>query len=272
MSPQNKRETITMAEFDSWAAYYDYLHPGLPGEDAFFGGQALMRGGPVLEVGCGTGRIAIPMAMSGLNVTGIDNSSAMLTVCREKAALAGVKKKNLALMEADMRDFDLNTAFPLIIMAYRTFMHCLSVEEQLNCLRCIYNHLLPGGEFFCSLWAAQPAQIAKYNPAPDFNTRTLVDTIFIPPEDITLVHYVSVRRDDFRQLLCERHWVREQDSNGNTLHEEELSMTRAWVTPREMEHLIARTGFEIMTVLGDFNGVPWSANHTEMIWHLRRSS
>ena len=80
-----------MAEFDSWAAYYDYLHPGLPGEAEFYGGQALRRGGPVLEAGCGTGRLAILMAMSGLKVTGVDNSAAMLAVCAQpNATLAQV--------------------------------------------------------------------------------------------------------------------------------------------------------------------------------------
>jgi len=259
-----------MADFDSWAAYYDYLHPGLPGEAEFYGGQALIRGGPVLEAGCGTGRLAILMAMSGLKVTGVDNSAAMLAVCREKASHAGVKKKNLVLVEADMRHVNLGAAYPLAIMAYRTFMHCLTVEDQLNCLRCIYNHLVPGGEFFCNLWAAQPARIARYRTRPDFNRRTLADTVYIPSEDIMLIHFVSLWRDDARQLLHERHWVREQGRNGNTLHEEELSMTRAWITPREMEHLAARTGFTTIAVLGDFDGTPWTPKHTEMIWHFRR--
>ena len=79
-----------MADFDVWAAYYDLVHKGLPGEAEFYLGQAVKRGGPVLEVGCGTGRIAISMAMSGLDVTGIDNSAGMLALCREKMAAVGL--------------------------------------------------------------------------------------------------------------------------------------------------------------------------------------
>lgn len=260
-----------MAEFDSWAAYYDYLHPGLPGETEFYCGQALMRGGPVLDVGCGTGRIAIPMAMSKLKVTGIDNSGPMLAVCREKAERVGVKETALSLVQDDMRNLHLNDTFPLVIMAYRTFMHCLSIEEQLDCLRCMYTHLIPGGEFFCNLWAAQPAQISQFKTKPDFKAPAPVDTVPIPQEDIVLAHFVTLWRDDSRQLLHEHHWVREQDTEGDILHEEELSMTRAWITPREMEHLVARAGFDVMAVLGDFDGSLWNTHHTEMIWHLKRS-
>ncbi len=259
-----------MAEFDPWAAYYDFLHPGLPGEAVFYAGQALKRGCPVLEIGCGTGRIAIPIAMSELHVTGLDNSTAMLALCREKAKQVGVKKKFLSLVQADMRDFNLGEDYPLIIMAYRTFMHCLSLEEQLACLHGVYNHLVPGGEFFCNVWAAQPASIVRFDTAPNHDRGMPAARIPLPDEEVVLVHLVTVWRDDFRQLLHERHCVQEQDETGAILHEEELSMTRAWTTPREMEHLLARAGFEILAVLGDFEGDLLRSHHTEMVWHVRR--
>ena len=78
-----------MAEFDAWAEYYDIIHQGLSGEAEFYVGQAVRIGGRTLELGCGTGRIAIPMAMSGVAVTGLDRSDAMLAICREKLSAAG---------------------------------------------------------------------------------------------------------------------------------------------------------------------------------------
>ena len=259
-----------MAEFDPWAAYYDYLHQGLPGEAEFYVAQAMTRNCPVLELGCGTGRIALPVAMSGIKVTGIDNSAAMLEVCHDKAVQLGIGKTALKLVVADMRDFRLRARFPLAFMAYRTFMHCLTPEDQLACLRCIHDHLAPGGELFCNLWAAQPATIAQIALKPDSEGGVHVATIPVPEENLLLAHYVTVWRDDLTQTLHERHRVQEQEVSGQVVHEEELTMTRAWVTPREMEHLVARTGFEVVAVLGDFDGTPLGPGHVEMIWHLRR--
>jgi SAM-dependent methyltransferase len=260
-----------MAEFDTWAAYYDFLHPGLPGEAEFFVGQAVKRGGPVLEIGCGTGRLAIPMALSGLKVTGLDNSAPMLSICEEKAKAVRLKRNRLTPVEADMRAFRLAEKFPLAIMAYRTFMHCLSSTDQLACLKAVRRHLVPGGELLCSLWAAQPAALAQFKTESAKGRGVLAAEVPVPGEYITLVHYVNVWRDDFLQILHERHLVREQAPDGRILHEERLRMTRAWITPREMEHLVYRAGFDVVAVLGDFNGVPLGPGHTEMVWHLRRT-
>lgn len=260
-----------MAEFDAWAAYYDFLHPGLPGEAEFFVGQAVKRGGPVLEIGCGTGRLAIPMGLSGLEVTGLDNSAPMLAVCREKADAVCLKRRMLNLVESDMRGFRLFQKFPLAVMAYRTFMHCLSPSDQLACLKAVRRHLVPGGELLCSLWAAQPGALARFRTAPAKGRGVLAAEVPVPGEGIVLEHYINVWRDDFRQLLYERHRVRERTDGGRIVHEERLAMTRAWIMHREMEHLVCRAGFEVVAVLGDFDGVPLGPDHTEMVWHLRRT-
>ncbi len=261
-----------MADFDSWAIYYDLIHKGLPGEAEFYVGHAVKHGGPALEVGCGTGRIAIPMAMSGLDVTGLDNSAPMLSVCREKLAQVSPVPGKLKLVQADMRDFTLERQFPLALMTYRTFMHCLTPEEQLACLKCIHLHLEPGGELLCNLWAARPGTLVKFPPEFDEKAYQLAGTTHIPGEDLTLVHMHNAWRDDHRQLLHERHWLQEKDLRGKIVHEEHLTMTRAWVTPREMEHLVARVGFDVVAVLGNFDGERLGPDHMEMVWHLRKKT
>ena len=115
-----------MTEFDAWAPYYDLVHKGLPGEAEFYVGQAVRLGGETLELGCGTGRIAIPMAMSGVCVRGLDNSPAMLEMCREKHRAVGETPGALTLIEGDMRDFSLDKRFGFVALAYRTFMHLLT--------------------------------------------------------------------------------------------------------------------------------------------------
>lgn len=258
------------AEFDAWAAYYDLIHPGLPGEAAFYAGQAVKRGGPLLEIGCGTGRIALPIALSGLPVIGLDNSIPMLAVCREKQAQIEPISGTLDLIAADMRAFSLKRRFPLILMAYRTFMHCLNPQEQLACLDCIYQHLDTGGELLCNLWAARPGALARFSSSYDENSFQWVGTVEMPEEKIVLEHFHTAWRDDARQLLHEMHWIQEKNLRGKVVHEEYLPLLRAWITPREMEHLVHRAGFSVVNVLGDFDGAPFNGHQDEMIWHLRR--
>ena len=257
-----------MAEFDAWAAYYDFLHPGLPGETEFMSARrrnvaALFWKSAAVRADCHScGDVRI-------QVTGLDNSAPMLEVCRDKAKAVRIRKARL-LVEMDMRAFRLEASFPLIIMAYRTFMHCLTPEDQRACLECIFSHLEPGGELLCSLWAARPDTIVPFATDEEGAVEVQAARVPVSAEDLTLLHFIRTWRDDFNQRLCESHRVQEVDRKGNLLHEEMLTMNRAWITPREMEHLLARTGFETLAVLGDFNGALLGPQHTEMIWHVRR--
>ena len=265
-----KNKQTSTADFDSWAAYYDLIHKGLPGEAEFYLGQVLKRGVSVLEIGCGTGRITIPMALSGLEVTGLDNSREMLAVCREKIRQVGAMPGQIKLIKADMRNFSLGKEFPLVLMTYRTFMHCLTSEEQLACLACIFKHLEPGGEMFLNVWVAKTEALLVFPTSYQEDSIRLLESVPVPGEETVIDHLYTAWRDEFSQIIHERHWMQEKDEQGNLLYEEELAMTRAWFTPREMEHLLCRAGFEIIALLGDFEGELLAPYHVEMVWHVRR--
>lgn len=256
-----------MAEFDRWAPYYDLIHKGLPGEAEFYVGHAARIAGTTLELGCGTGRICIPMAMSGAEVTGLDISAKMLAVCREKLKRVGKIPGALTLIRGDMRAFDLQKRFDFIAIPYRTFMHLLTPADQLACLTCVRRHLARDGTFVLNLWAARPSAIARFVGNPVFEEFQLAGRYPLA-RGANLVHHHAVRYDEFRQLIIERHRLQELDSRGRLKHEEHLSLTRASVTPREMEHLLHRGGFEIETVWGDFYGTSFGPASTEMIWFL----
>ena len=119
---------------------------------AFFVAAAKESGGPVLEVGSGTGRILIPTAREGIEITGLDLSDHMLDICRE--ALNNEPKDvqdRVTLIKGDMRDFDLKKTFSLVTTPFRPFQHLLTVEDQINCLNSIRRHLNPGGVFILDL-------------------------------------------------------------------------------------------------------------------------
>jgi SAM-dependent methyltransferase len=123
------------------AEHYDVLTSGLPGDVDFYVALAREGESPVLELGCGTGRVAIPIARAGVEIVGLDSSSAMLAKARQRSA--GLT--NVRWVEGDMRDFDLPERFGLVIIPYRAFQHLITVDEQKSCLACIRRHLRDDG-------------------------------------------------------------------------------------------------------------------------------
>lgn len=127
------------------ARYYDLLHEELREDIAFVRDLVGEGGGPVLELGCGTGRLLIPLVQAGLEVTGIDGSEEMLAIAREKLATEGDAVRSRARLEkGDISSFQLERRFGLVVMAYNTLMH-LTPSELASCLDNAYRHLSTGG-------------------------------------------------------------------------------------------------------------------------------
>src|SRR5687768_15985173 len=141
-------------EYGEIADLYDHVVPYHDRADvAFFVEAAVVAGGPVLEVGCGTGRILIPTARAGVDVTGVDLSPRMLDVCRRR--LDGEPeqvRRRARLVQADMRRFDLEQRFTLVTMPFRPFQHLLTVEHQLTCLANVRAHLADAGTLIVDLF------------------------------------------------------------------------------------------------------------------------
>ena len=260
-----------MVEFDAWADYYDLIHQGLPGEAEFYVGQAKRIGKPTLEIGCGTGRIAIPIALSGVDVVGLDNSRGMLEQCQRKYhQVSADTSARLFLVQADMRAFAFAQQFELIIMPYRTFMHCQSPDDQRACLRAIREHLVPGGLLILNVWAARPTAIAPHTGLAAGHVR-LAGQHRLPDDEGNLLHFFSSRYDEYLQELRETHFMVITDTEGVTQYTQTLTMNRTWLTRREMEHLVRAEGYEAQALFGDFDCRPFTASSSEMIWVLRNN-
>jgi SAM-dependent methyltransferase len=259
-----------MAAFDAWAEYYDLIHPGTPGDVAFYLEHALDARGDVLELGVGTGRIAIPCALAGVNVTGLDNSRAMLVLCREKLRDVTPTPGRLRLVLGDMRSFRVHRKFRLVMIPYRTFMHLLTPKEQQQCLHCAYAHLDDGGRLVLNVWAAKPSSIAKIQSPRLAGKLKLARRYRIEDAGLSLLHLHEARCDEMNQILLERHVLRELDRNGRIVREAELPLVRAWTTRRELEHLFALCGFEVEALYGSFAREAFTAKSTELIYMLRK--
>jgi SAM-dependent methyltransferase len=238
------------------AKYYDraYAARGGLGPDAdFYRELAAESGGPVLELGCGTGRVLLDIAARGTDCAGVDSSEAMLTVLRNKPGA-----ERLSLTCAPMQSFDLgDRRFALIFSAFRPFQHLYGVEDQLACLACVRRHLAPGGRFAFDVFYPRLDRVAlEHEPETE-------DLCFQDGAD-TIVRLVTVRRDPARQLLqVEMRFERRRD--GSVIGSESERINMRWFYRYELEHLMFRAGFASVTIYGDFDRSPVGAASPELV-------
>ena len=112
----------------------------------FYVEEAQAMEGNVLELGCGTGRVLIPVARLGKEVTGVDNSPRMLGICQKQLESEPPEvRRNVTLVQADMRDLNLGRRFSLVMIPFRPMQHLVAVSDQIATLQAIHRHLEPGG-------------------------------------------------------------------------------------------------------------------------------
>ena len=167
---------MSCPEYGCFAEFYDHVVPYRSRPDLdFYVAIAREADGPVLEVGCGTGRVLLPCARAGAEMVGLDLSPDMLAVLRR--GLAGEPadvQARVRVVEGDMRTFDLDEAFPVAVLPFRSFQHMLTPEDQRAALRRIRAHLRPGGRIVLDLFNPSipmlgDAAWAKYPvPEPEF--------------------------------------------------------------------------------------------------------
>ena len=137
------------------AKFYDLF--GSKNDLRFYKELALQSGNKALELGVGTARVAISLAKAGITVVGVDNSVHMLKIAKEKLAKESkAVRSRVILKKGDMRDFELNQAFPFIYLPASTFDHNITVKDRKRTLKCIYKHLKQNGTFAFDLEKAAP--------------------------------------------------------------------------------------------------------------------
>src|SRR5438477_11680224 len=125
---------MSVAGYDDYASIaelYDYVTPYRDRQDVqFYVEAAKQAGGPVLELGCGTGRVLIPTARAGVEITGLDASRHMLGACRERLEREPAEvRSRVQLVEGDIREFRFPRSFRLVTIPFRPFQHLTTVDE-----------------------------------------------------------------------------------------------------------------------------------------------
>ena len=251
------------------ARYYDEYFSGVPGDVEFYLGVAASAGkGGVLELGCGTGRILLPLAASGVPVVGLERSAEMLQLARRKLKTAEAEfHQRVELVQGDMRQFSLGKRFPLIIAPYRTFQHLLNPVDQSGALACIRDHLEPGGLFVFNVF--DPLQdLAGRAWSDDGELRK--DLEFEDPKTGELVE-VWYRRDYdlVHQLLQQELIFRRLAEGGGEISSVPSRLVLRYAGRFEMEHLLAASDLRVKALYGGFGGESY-AGYGEQVWMVER--
>jgi len=252
------------------AEVYDRLYPGtleaspVEGDIAFYKAQARRTGGPVLELGCGTGRVAFPLAAAGFAVTGLDVSPHMLRVARAKAALLAPGRRPV-FARGDMTRFALRRRFRLALIPFRAFQHLLSWEAQRRCLERVRRHLAPGGRLVVDLFDPRLERLFPGATAGSGSRREFADAA-----GRLTVRARRVGNDPVRQLLREAWEFVERDARGRVTRRGRVAVTLRWTYRWEMHHLLELAGFRVLACHGDFRG-SGPRYGVEQVWVARRA-
>ncbi|HET7808146.1 MAG TPA: methyltransferase domain-containing protein [Gaiellaceae bacterium] len=232
-----------MSRYDSIARLYDPWSVSVTEDVGFYVEEAVRAGSPVVELGVGTGRIAVPTAAAGVRVIGVDSSPGMVEVCRERAELAGVADRlDLRLGELEAPPVDERVA--LVTCPFRSYLHLLDDEARLRSLRAVHGLLVPGGRFVFDVFA----------PGAD---------------DIADTHGRWLEREP--GIFERADW----DSRARTLtlsvrgEDGETSLVLAWLSNDEWRALLEQAGFQVIGCYGWFDRRPYAGGE-DTVWVARK--
>jgi SAM-dependent methyltransferase len=232
-----------MSSYDAIAALYDPWSRSVTEDVDFYVAEARKAGGPVVELGVGTGRIAVPTAEAGVAVIGVDSSERMLDICRDRAEAAGVAEL-LDLRLGDLRRPPVTERVQLVTCPFRSLLHLESDEERLRTMRAVYGLLLSGGRFVFDVFAPSREDVE------DTQGRWLEREPGI---------WERADWDVKRRVLT----LSVRGEAGET------RMHLAWRSAEEWRHLLERTGFEIVACYGWFDMRPYEGGE-DSVWIARR--
>lgn len=241
----------------SRADLYDLLFRSYEVDLPYYLGAARAARGPVLDVGCGTGRVLLACLAAGIDADGIDNSVEMLERLGSNARARGIEPR-VAL--ADMRDFRLPRRYAFAMIPFNAFAHLLTSDDQIAALRRCHEHLLPGGRLVFDVFSATPAMLAE--PVAD---PVLELEVAHPDTGLPVRLYDGRRLDPATQTQHSRMEVQELDATGGVARSHRFVTVVRWVYPSEMELLLRLAGFSRWEIAGGFDGRPAAAHQGAIV-------
>lgn len=238
--------------------HYDQRYWDFTQDLPFWIAQARKYGDPILELACGTGRVALPLAREGFRVTGIDISHSMLAQARRKASQESVP---VEWVKADIRAFELGKQFSLVIFPFNAICHLLGLEDLEACLACVRRHLTHGGKFILDVFNPRldillrdPERRYPHSEYPDPDGRGAI---------VVAESNVYDRSSQINHIkLFYRLPGREEEMV------EELVMRICY--PQELDALLKYNGFAIEAKLGDYDARPFDSEAPKQLIVCRK--
>jgi SAM-dependent methyltransferase len=239
--------------------YFDLESGHITADIPFYLKQAQLSGGPVLELGCGTGRLTIPMAEAGFAMTGLDISAAMLEQARLKASKPGL---DITWVEADCRNFSLETKFGTVIFPFNGMAHIHDRESHEALLARVREHLKPGGHFIVD-WFNPALEILSRDPGKRYPCFEYDD-----PDGRGKVVITENNIYDRATQINHVKWYYQIGDEPEEVRE--LNMRILY--PQEFDYLLHYNGFEILAKYGDHKESPFESKSRHQLIVCRSRS
>jgi SAM-dependent methyltransferase len=238
--------------YASIADLYDFTYEEFSDDIDFYENLAQSVDGPLLELGVGSGRVALRLARAGHEVVGIDNSPSMLARGRENLAAAAQIDGSLELLPGDMTSFELGRRFAMVYVAANTFQHLLTTAEQQACLQRVARHLQPGGVF--AMGVRSPASVS-WEGSPEWAPLLLNWTRTDPKTGETVMKLVA-DQPDAERMVRRLTYVFDRVAQDGTVRRSVFQTELRHSTQAELTLLLQQAGLRVTHVYGDYDLVP----------------
>jgi SAM-dependent methyltransferase len=249
-------------EFYDHTPYYKEMN-----DLGFWTEYAVASGGPVLELGSGTGRALIPIARARIDVVGLDASQRMVDACRDKLNHEPKEvSARVQLVRSSMEQFEIEQKFALVFSAFRSFQILETAEQQMSCLACVRDHLIDGGRLILDVFDPHLPFLIDEKLKEEWGRD---DRFAMPDGRAVEVRYRNPEVDLARQTIdCEQiFYVDHPDGRKERLVQ---SFRLRYLFRYELEHLLVRSGFEIEEVFGGFDRCPFGTHRPGEIIAIAR--
>ena len=250
--------------FDIIADLYDITSP-LKEDISFWLNMAEEYGDPILELGCGTGRILIPLAEKGYNVVGLDISKSMLNILKSKVDnLPNRVREKIEIVRGDFREFKIDREFSIVFSAYSTLYSATTQEEQLSTIRNAYKHLKEHGVLITAQFNPDIKRITE-------NARFMtLDFSYQDPNGELIITRTSQTQYYPIEQTLKSIQVYDLKEQRKPLERYNIELNLRYIYPSEMRLMLAHCNFEIVDEFGDYNLSPLKDKSPNMIFVARK--
>jgi SAM-dependent methyltransferase len=246
-----------MNDYTPFAELYDLFYADFDEDLAMYLGFAGRTGGPVLEIGAGTGRVALALAEEGHTVVGLELSETLRAVAQHKAEQAQLAAR-VRLVAGDMRRFQIDQRFGLIVVPLNTFLHNLTLDDQLATLACCKKHLRPGGLLVLDCFNPDPAHAAD-------DRRFIVQRSVVDRETGQAALLLLARSTDWGNQLQEITYFIDRLDQRGVVQRATLPTTFRFIFRHEMRLLLKAGGFDLKDEYGSYDLDPFEAGSDKLI-------